>query len=119
MPVNVAKKWTADTPAHVKNESGWVSSGEITESTVIKATPGVLGGVLVTIDDAEGDGVVLIYDSPDDTTTDDEIVARITVIETTANAQNSFAAPSREGVLCTKGIFCHITGDLHVSVYYK
>lgn len=113
-------RWRPPMPADARDAEPWIASGVLTVGTVVKAVPGLLGGVLVTATDDGGDIDVIVWDSPDSTLTDDEELARITVVETTANAQNSFATPSKEGVQAENGIYVQVVaGDCEVIVYYK
>ena len=120
MSRTLVSRWSPGTPAIARESEPWVSSGILTASTVIKAAGGLLGGVLVTATDNGGDIDVVVWDSPTATTTDDEYLARITVVTTTANAQASFVAPSSCGVQATLGIYVEVVaGHPQVIVYYK
>lgn len=112
--------WGFNTPADARDAEPWIASGKLTSSTVIKAKAGLLGGVLVTATDNGGDINVVVWDSDTSDTTNDEQLARITIVDTTANAQNSFAAPSKEGVCAQNGIYVQVVaGDCEFIVYYK
>ncbi len=112
-------RWEPTTRPASRDASPWVATGAIAASAVVKNDAGILGGVLVTATDAGGDIDVLIYDSPDATLTNDEILARVRITEMISGAQSSFAAPAREGVQAEKGLYLSITGDCQVIVYYK
>lgn len=112
-------RWEPTTRPASRDASPWVATGALTASAVVKNAPGLLGGVLVTTTDAGGDIDVLIYDSPDSTLTNDEILARITITEQVEHFQSSFGPPAREGVQAENGLYVHITGDCQVIVYYK
>lgn len=108
------------TPGPVRDSSGWVSSGTLTASTVIKAEAGLLGGVVVTASDNGGDIDVIVWDSPNNTLTSDVELCRLTVPTTTDHTQTSFAAPSQVGVEAELGIYVQlVAGDCEIIVYYK
>jgi hypothetical protein len=92
----------------------------MTASTVVKAKAGILGGVLVTATDNGGDIDIKVWDSPDSTLTDDDLLAQVTVVATTAKAQSSFSAPDVTGIEARKGIYVQVVaGDASIVVYYK
>ena len=112
--------WGPTTPAQARDTVPWIASGLLTESTLIKAEPGILGGVVVTALDDGGDIIVRVWDSESATLTDDDCIAKITVADVAANYQHSFGTPSPSGVEATKGIYVEIvSGDPDVNVYYK
>lgn len=112
-------RWEPTTRPASRDASPWVATGALTASAVVKNAPGLLGGVLVTAEDADGDIDVLIYDSPDSTLTNDEILARVRVTDLISGTQDSFCAPAREGVQAENGLYVDITGNCQVIVYYK
>jgi len=112
--------WKPGTPLVARDVAAWQASGKLSTSTVIKSSAGLLGGIQVVQTDTGGDVVVEVYDSDTSTTTDDEILAVVTVTGTTANDQNSFGAPSMEGVEAINGIYVKIAaGDAYFIAYYK
>lgn len=95
----------------------WTSSDEFSASAVVKDSIGILGGLLVTADDAGGDIEVVIYDN--DSAASGVVLARLNITTAVNNYQESFSSPSLEGILAEDGIYCEITGDASVIVYYK
>lgn len=106
--------------ANEVNDTPWSCTGFKTADAVVKATPGVLGGVLVTATDDGGDIDVIVYDSPDATLTDDIALCRVRITTTTAGAQGSFGDLAGPGVAASKGMWLDVVaGDCQVEVYYK
>jgi hypothetical protein len=102
---------------HVGELPHWVSSGAKTSSGVIKASSGVLGGVLVIATDDGGDIVVNVYNNP--AIAGDTLLATVCVTTTTAGAQASFGALS-SGIIAENGIYLEVeSGDCTVIVYYS
>jgi hypothetical protein len=100
--------------------AAWTTTGFLTGDTVVKASAGLMSGVLVTATDAGGDIDVIVYDSPTSDLTGDNAVCRVTITTTTALSQASWGAPSQAGVDCPKGIYLDVVaGDCQVIVLYK
>ena len=98
----------------------WTTSGVLTASAVIKAEPGVFGGVLVIATDTGGDIDVIVWDSPTATLTDDERLCRVTIPSTVANTMDSFGNLDSPGIEATLGMYVQIVaGDCQVYVYYR
>ena len=114
----LVSKWRPGTPMQAREAEPWVASGLQTADAVIKAAPGILGGVLVTALDDGGDIVIKIWDNA--TEAAGVVLAKVTVSDTVTNYQRSFGAPSAAGVGATEGLFLEVvTGDPDVVVYYK
>lgn len=102
------------------NDEPWSCTGFKTADAVVKAAPGVLGGIIVTATDNGGDIDVIVYDSPTSDLTGDIALARVTITTTTDKAQASFGAPSAAGIVASKGMWLDVVaGDCQVLVYYK
>jgi len=96
----------------------WVSSGVLTGDSVIKNLPGVLGAVMIQATDNGTDHVVKVYDSPNDTLTDDVIVYQCDLPEATDGARQYVCFPV-PGIKMRNGIYVDITGDLEYEIYYR
>lgn len=108
------------TPASARGATPWVSSGVVSAGTVIKNAPGILGGVIVTASDTDGDIDIIVWDSPDATLTSDVELCRVTITSATDHVQASFSSPSEVGVEAENGLYVQIVaGDCEVIVYYR
>jgi hypothetical protein len=106
------------TNANIRLTAPWVTSGFMIADTVVKAGPGILGGVLVTATDADGDINVIVYDSA--SAASGVELCRVTIPTTTSLTQASFGNLAGPGVECENGIYVDVVaGDCQVTVYYK
>ena len=98
----------------------WECTGILTADGVVKASEGVLGGILVIQTDTGGDVDVIVYDSPTSDLTGDIALARVTINTTTALDNNSFGNLAGPGVIAAKGLYLDVVaGDCQVFVYYR
>lgn len=120
MPLNKAFVVQSAAPVNILDAGAWVPSGALTASTVIKASPGVLGGVVVTASDDGGDIDVIVWDSATATSTNKEQLARVTITAQTAKAQESIGTLGLGGIVASEGLWLQVAaGDCSVIVYYK
>lgn len=97
----------------------WFSSGILTGSAVIKAKAGIVGWLCVHATDNGGDIHVKVWDSPDDTLTDDVVLAQQRVSTTTSGAHRHQVIPL-PGVEAEHGIYLEVVaGDCEAVVGYK
>jgi len=103
--------------SHVGELPHWESSGAILASGVIKASPGLLGGVVVTASDADGDIEVNIYDNA--TKAAAPLLATLRLTAKTIGAQTSFGALAG-GIIAHEGIYLDMSaGHCMAIVYYE
>jgi hypothetical protein len=92
-----------------------VSSDAITSSGAVKDSEGLFLGMSVVSTDSGGDQDVKIYDDPD--SADGVILARVSNPTATAGSQQDLFPGFP--IHAETGIYCDITGDASVIVYYK
>jgi len=119
MPV-LDTRWKPGANLETRDREPWLGSGVLVASTIIKAFPALLGGILVTALDAGADINVNVWDSADAAALGDELIARVTITAAVAFTQSYFVTPSKEGIYCAKGIWIElVAGDAAFIVYYK
>ncbi len=96
----------------------WIPSGWLVASDVIKAEPGLLGGILVRAEDNGGDQIVQVWDSPDGTTGAGYVeLARVYCSATDElMIWVPFPLPGIEAKL---GISVVITNEVEYEIYYR
>jgi len=100
----------------------WIPTGELTANTLIKDTPGLLGGFTVEAINDLGNYEVEIWDSADGTTGAAYVkVARLTINGLTAGDMVSWKSPLEPGVECRFGIYLLIVAGTtpKIILYYK
>lgn len=105
------------TPGSVRHSTPMQSSGVQTGSQVVCAEGCLLCGVVMFNVDVDGDQVLNVWDSPDDTTDGDIELIRLSGVATDEQGISiMFPLP---GVECRNGIYCAVTGHAEYVIYYK
>lgn len=114
-----AKKAPPSSPPGVMQAQPWVCSGALTASAVISNHPGVLGAVLVEIDDTGQDSNVALWDSATATVTSKECLGVFAANDVAKLHSNLYLLPL-PGVEFTEGLYLVVTaGDVKVFAYYR
>jgi hypothetical protein len=109
-----------DARSDLMDSQSWISSGVLTDSTLIKAKGGVLGGILVTAYDSGGDIYLELYDTNTTPVMADVCLCEIQITTPIEGAQVYWIAPSQVGVQFENSLYLlKETGDFGAIVYYR